>query len=547
MYTRCPNCSTIFRVSASQLRVALGEVSCGSCHETFNALNALTDDLPELTEVVVLDPVESPSESEPRAAPAPPAPAAEDRAEPVTHAGEELVESGPAEVSSPQVDDGEQQPDDPGAAWADPGDEADIGVETDVNDELVDTFVDEATDAEPPEDADDNESAHDAAGFRDGEPCYDDHTGVEEVLTGFDEEGGEVPPEEPAEGEADAWAGILAEVHEDDLADDRRELEIEARASRDLADDSAGVLEPAYDDHTGIEEILHEGEFSDGEDEDGNEAASEAERDDLEFDAPEQAWSEIFTPTDSRQPPYIPPEAGDTESEQEQSSEESLDFSSLSALESETADPDEWANLLTELAPDNKDEQPEQPEQRIPEAEQGYEIAEPAAFDCDESDATEIILSSSEALPIVSEPASFADSLNSEDSTSGDDDKPANPLIDYATEFVPPWESEPPEQSGDATASILKLPKRTIAIAALLVVALGIQLVHYNRDSLARHPSWGARIQGLYSALGSELYPDWQLDSYRITGSEAVAGRTDKSALDIIANVMIGGDEAVGL
>ena len=25
MYTRCPNCSTIFRVTAAQLRVALGE------------------------------------------------------------------------------------------------------------------------------------------------------------------------------------------------------------------------------------------------------------------------------------------------------------------------------------------------------------------------------------------------------------------------------------------------------------------------------------------------------------------------------------------
>ena len=57
MYTRCPNCSTIFRVTAAQLRVALGDVSCGSCQTSFNALNALAEDLPELTEIVELEPV----------------------------------------------------------------------------------------------------------------------------------------------------------------------------------------------------------------------------------------------------------------------------------------------------------------------------------------------------------------------------------------------------------------------------------------------------------------------------------------------------------
>jgi len=556
MYTRCPNCSTIFRVSAAQLRVALGEVSCGSCHETFNALSALTEDLPELTEVVVLDPVESAPDDEGRVEPEAPEPVAEDQAESTTLADGEPVDSESAEVSLPEAGNEDEQSGDSGDAWAEPEDEVDVevGVETDVNDDLIDTFVDQTADAESSDEADNHEPDEETGITRAGEPRYDDNTGIEEILIGFDEGDGGVAREEPAEGAADAWAGILAEVHEDDLAEDRHELETDARASRDSADESSdegtGVLEPAYDDHTGIEEILHEGDFADRDDED--EAESAAERDELEFDAPEQSWSEIFSPTDSRQPPYLPA-ASATESEQEEpSSDGALDFSPLSALESETADPDEWANLLTELAPANKGERAQEPAAEAekpgqPEPEQDDETAGPAAFDYDEANATEIILSSSEALPMVRESVSFADSFEQEYSTTGSDDKPVDPLIDYEPEFVPPWESEPPEESGDAAASILKLPKRTIAIAALLVVALGAQLVHYNRDSIARHPSWGPRIQGIYSTLGSELYPNWNLESYRITGSEAVAGRTDKSALDIIANVTIAGNEAVSL
>ena len=43
---------TIFRVTAAQLRVAQGEVRCGSCSNSFNALFSLSDDLPELTDSV---------------------------------------------------------------------------------------------------------------------------------------------------------------------------------------------------------------------------------------------------------------------------------------------------------------------------------------------------------------------------------------------------------------------------------------------------------------------------------------------------------------
>ena len=47
MYTRCPHCRTWFGISASQLREGRGEARCGSCFESFGALEYLTDEAPK--------------------------------------------------------------------------------------------------------------------------------------------------------------------------------------------------------------------------------------------------------------------------------------------------------------------------------------------------------------------------------------------------------------------------------------------------------------------------------------------------------------------
>jgi len=39
--TQCPNCSTRFRISRSQLRAAHGAVRCGACLEVFYAVHHL--------------------------------------------------------------------------------------------------------------------------------------------------------------------------------------------------------------------------------------------------------------------------------------------------------------------------------------------------------------------------------------------------------------------------------------------------------------------------------------------------------------------------
>lgn len=44
MYTQCPDCATVFRVTADALRAAHGDVRCGVCSTSFNALDDLSEE-----------------------------------------------------------------------------------------------------------------------------------------------------------------------------------------------------------------------------------------------------------------------------------------------------------------------------------------------------------------------------------------------------------------------------------------------------------------------------------------------------------------------
>lgn len=67
MYTSCPECGTVFRISIQDLRVAEGYARCGHCSATFNALATLADEPPP---TVTLNQLVLPTEPQP---PAPPA------------------------------------------------------------------------------------------------------------------------------------------------------------------------------------------------------------------------------------------------------------------------------------------------------------------------------------------------------------------------------------------------------------------------------------------------------------------------------------------
>ncbi len=76
MYTQCPECGTVFRVTAPVLRAAQGQVRCGVCDTSFDALRFLTDDIEmEVNAASASRIVGEPADGRPAAAPSPsPAP-----------------------------------------------------------------------------------------------------------------------------------------------------------------------------------------------------------------------------------------------------------------------------------------------------------------------------------------------------------------------------------------------------------------------------------------------------------------------------------------
>ena len=245
MYTRCPECSTIFRVTAAQLRTALGEVSCGSCQTTFNAVAALTDELPELTDAVTLDPA---STGAPEADVVDDSSDEEREDEPEEGRDDREPDSDDADESLPEdashftdEHEDENQGDDQG------DDENADADEEEIDDNLIDTFVDETHETElSADEADDN--LIDTMVDEDSEtyPNEDDDPDAQD----------ETPAEQDNENAGSAWARILAD--DDGRSDDRRELETEARVGTLREQERA---EPAYDDHRGYEEILDEDDF----------------------------------------------------------------------------------------------------------------------------------------------------------------------------------------------------------------------------------------------------------------------------------------------
>ncbi len=120
MLTRCPTCSTAFRVTPEQLKARAGKVRCGHCKAVFNALESL-EDAPPVAEAAP----PPPSESEPvpaaatEAAPAVESPAADaampESAPPepsAVEAGAKTVEAGAVDILLEDIEATEAPPPD---------------------------------------------------------------------------------------------------------------------------------------------------------------------------------------------------------------------------------------------------------------------------------------------------------------------------------------------------------------------------------------------------------------------------------------------------
>lgn len=72
MFTRCPDCQTVFRIRAEQLRAAAGKAHCCRCDSIFNAVENLCEPNPQEPAVAAAEPADAARavQPEPRRAPA---------------------------------------------------------------------------------------------------------------------------------------------------------------------------------------------------------------------------------------------------------------------------------------------------------------------------------------------------------------------------------------------------------------------------------------------------------------------------------------------
>jgi predicted Zn finger-like uncharacterized protein len=103
-------------------------------------------------------------------------------------------------------------------------------------------------------------------------------------------------------------------------------------------------------------------------------------------------------------------------------------------------------------------------------------------------------------------------------------------------------QTEPDEEENDLDFSAPRARREQSAriwsiLAAPLTVLLLVQVVHNYRATLARHPTLGAPLQSIYSALGLTLRPDWNLHAYEVQQWGVVSDPATPGTLKVRASV----------
>ena len=254
----------------------------------------------------------------------------------------------------------------------------------------------------------------------------------------------------------------------------------------------------------------------------------------LEFNVPEDNWSEFFVEVAEPQvlPPIVAMPAPDEDEIAEAEPGPEPGSGPAPVTGSDTASinyvPEDWQDLLNEV-PDEADEAPV------------YRI------DADGPDAAPGVAPDSGPVSVADPSIEAADSADEGEEDHGDSltapSDTAEPLAEPLL-IGRPFEWQPRFELPEAP------PRRRRVLglgAAILALALVLQIIHYQRDDLAARPALYRPLTRIYGALNLSLLPNWNLHAYEVRGSEAVAGATTRGALDVLARIAIVGSEPVGL
>ena len=566
MYTQCPECSVAFRVTAEVLKQAAGKVRCGGCGNAFNALEFLSEDLPEQPpkkevddDIPELKPEPLESKGLPKSISAEQSAALLKTLDELAGSDIRIEDTGVEWRVLDEAELGDAADDE--RAFDDPiEDQPEIDELLEESPTPVDQFLTETPhEIESPEifeaDADEAASTHvDELRFDDNTPLPDDfgmgdapsEAPPEEADTEVHDADAEVPDPDESDSavedipqhdldlsEPDEWTEILNEfeeltqdISEPGVADEIKEQiladddEVEDEGDEDeLYDEEDDELDDDDEDYDELDEEDEDDDELDEEDEDDDELDEEDEDDD-EFD------------------------------EEDEDDDE---------LDEEDEDDDEL---------DEEDEDDEEPEDTENDAGRIYI---PPMTDEEQTinmqiDQDLFAIAVEDENGLASTMAFARDSISKSDSTEhGDeDDGSGQSLTDTSTGF------ETIIMEGEFVRSTVEQEKRAAQVAAaaglvgvaaaaereaeeaaqsggrkyglifgivVLLLALTGQYLHQSRDTLATIPAFNNVAGPLYRALGQPLSPKWDITGWRF---EATKGSTDDTDANLTIYSRIG-------
>ncbi len=480
MFTQCPNCQTVFRVTATMLKAAQGRVRCGRCDFVFNALTFLR---------------------EPEDAAAGDTPG---KAGPVsTPASAKTVGSAPAPSSSGQPQQKKRAPDEEMRFDDNTGLDDEEDEEDEEEDDLDELDSDDDADADESEDEEIVEGIELAEATGGGEEielagdaqATDEADDADEEELELDETAIEVQESDIPESELEFTADDLSKVfvlesaptrpkptgnRRGDAAHDSPPASTRPAAAPVVStgsDRGVNIADLDDDDDTGRHEVLDielEGSTS------SEEITLEGDSVVLEGDGvvPEEGPPATFAP---------PPPATSA---------------AQSPATSATTSP---ATPVTKIF---------SPTQEAIDAEVQREIE--AAFAADPATRAEFILPSGRRMEI-------GGGAPSAETGAADAD-----------------DTDPHEELAAQQRRQQRVMLGWTVASGVLAFTLFLQLIHHNRQSLVKNAAIGPALTGVYNTFGSEVLPEWNLQAYELRQYGAAADADAQGTLRVRASLLNG-------
>lgn len=543
MFTCCPNCETVFKVSAKHLQQAAGQVRCGRCDFSFNALSNLQESASEAAANLPApadqgeDAGATPDDFAEQAVDNLDAAGGEQTATPnevvlvedaeafeaavlaTIHATESKAweSSGPHFVGNVDADEPlEESPaaDEDEAGLSSEAQDTDLEADADqpsmdflermaegadAEADLEDINVDDEDEAQELADNDllEDEDADESAEADDDSLPEDDETDEPEV----------VADDELLEDEAEALA-------DDELLEDKEEDEPEAPADDELlgSEDVADEPAEAAGDSLPVDEEIDEPEvLSDDESLENEDADESAELvDDEHDDEPETSPAE---------------EPGEGESAAQESEQEADEVDvAQAAVGSDSGVEEIWLGEVTLESAEKDELEFDVPGDQVDTVFMAADEEPPAS----ETDAETKGGPESESLE------EFLDSH-----TEGAEEiiLASEETLDFTVSEPKPELPSAPVVTKDRRFALAKKYHRPAAIAGAVVLTIMLlaQLTHSFRYQILESGSFGPLLESVYRGLGAPLTRQWNLDAYDIRRTRVVANETGTGVVEISA------------